>query len=261
MRKGCGVFMCMLFTFIFSKIMAQEQQNFAGIKGGICIPNLTAHGAGDNPLNTGYSSRLGPDVAIFWEQAITSNFSILPSIEYSSQGGKKKGYQPFPFPKEYSGFFPPEEVPTYLYADFKNEIQLNYLIFNVLAKFNVHLGESSPFIVYAEVGPFGAYLISAKDVTSGTSLIYGDEQKQQPLISTTISFDNKMDVKSDVHKGNFGIAGDVGFAYNFSNSRIFIEAGGNYGLLNIQKDETTGKNQIGAVIIRMGYAFSLGPRY
>src|SRR5690349_22439073 len=168
MRKGCGVFMCMLFTFIFSKNMAQEQQNFAGIKGGIAIPNLTARGAGDNPLNTGYSSRLGPDVAIFWEKAMTSNFSILPSIEYSSQGGKKKGFQPFPFPKEYSGFFPPGQVPTYLYADFKNEIRLSYIMLNVQAKFNWQLGVASHFILYAEVGPFGAYLISAKDVASGS---------------------------------------------------------------------------------------------
>ena len=259
MRKRCGIFMCALFALFFSKGIAQ--QHFVGIKGGISIPNLTARGAADNPLNTGYSSRLGPDAAIFWEQTITNNFSILPSIEYSSQGGKKQGYQPFPFPQEYAGFFPPGQVPTYLYADFKNEIQLNYLILNVLAKFNWHLGESSPCMLYAEAGPFGAYLLSAKDVTSGSSLIYADEEKQQVLISSPISFDNKMDVKSDVHKGNLGIAGDIGFAYNFSGSRIFIEAGGNYGLLNIQKDETNGKNQIGAVIARVGYSFNLGSRH
>ena len=131
---------------------------------------------------------------------------------------------------------------------------------NVLAKFNWHLGEFSPFMLYAEAGPFSAYLLSAKDVTSGSSLIYADEQKQEPLISTAINFDNKMDIKSDVHKGNFGIAGDIGFAYNFSNSRVFIEAGGNYGLLNIQKDAANGKNQIGAVIARVGYSFRIGSR-
>jgi hypothetical protein len=118
----------MLFTFLILKCAAQEQQNFIGLKAGIAIPNLVSRGSGDNPLNRGYSSRLGPDVAIFWEQAITGNFSILPSIEYSSQGGKKEGFQPFQFLPEYSGFFPPGQVPTYLYADFKNDIQLNYII-------------------------------------------------------------------------------------------------------------------------------------
>src|SRR3954454_14620607 len=171
MRKGTVGFLYVLFSFIVFDCIGQEQQNFAGIKGGISIPNLTARGAGDNPLNTGYSSRLGPDAAIFWDQAITSNFSILQSIEYSSQGGKKQGYQPFPFPKEYAGFFPPGEVPTYLYANINNEIQLNYLILNVLAKYNWHLGESSPLMLYAEAGPFGAYLLSANVVTSGSSII------------------------------------------------------------------------------------------
>ena len=257
MRKSKGIFIYALVTFFILKCTAQEPQNLIGIKGGIAIPNLTARGAGDNPLNTGYSSRLGPDVAIFWERAITSNFSILSSLEYSSQGGKKEGFQPFPFPPEYSGFFPPGQVPTYLYADFKNDIQLDYIMLNVLAKFNWHLGEASPFMLYAEAGLFGAYLVSAKDVASGTGIVYLDEQKLKPLITNPIAFDTKIDLKSEVHKGNFGIAGNVGFAYNFSKSRIFIEAGGNYGLLNIQKDPANGKNQIGAVIGRVGYAYSL----
>src|SRR4051794_30958681 len=180
MGKSRGILIYMLFTFIIFKCGAQGQKNFLGIKGGIAIPNLTANGAGDNPLNTGYSSRLGPDVAVFWEQAITDNFSILPSIEYASQGGKKAGFQPFPLPPEYSGFFPPGQVSAYLYADFKNEIQLDYILLNVLAKLNWHLGKASPFMLYTEVGPFGAYLVSAKDVATGSGIVYLDEQKEKP---------------------------------------------------------------------------------
>lgn len=264
MRKRHYLLMCVFYISITSKSIAQDLRNWAGIKGGISVPNLTARGAGDNPLNTGYRSRLGPDVVIFWEQAITNSFSIMPGIEYVSEGGKRNGFQAFPFPTEYSAvytqLFPSTPVPAYLYADFKNEIKLDYLMLSVLAKFNWHLGESSPCILYAEVGPFGAYMLSAKDITSGNSVIYADEQKQLPLITIPISFDNKMDIKDNAHKGNFGIAGDVGFAYNFTNSRIFIEAGGNYGLLNIQKDAANGKNQIGAVVARLGYAISIGAR-
>jgi len=261
MRKGFSPVIGMLFILAVFKSHAQEPQSYLGIKGGICIPNLTVPGAGDNPINTGYSSRLGPDAAIFWEQAITSGFSVVPGIEYSSEGGRKTGFQPFPFPQEYAGFFPPGGVPTYLYARFSNEIKLSYLMLNVLARFNWHLGESSPFILYAEGGPFGAYLISAKDVTGGSSIVYKDEQMQQPLIAGAISFDSTMDIKDQAHKGNVGITGDVGLAYNFLNSKIFIEAGGNYGLLNIQKDPANGKNGIGALVGRIGYAFSFSKRY
>ena len=48
---------------------------------------------------------------------------------------------------------------------------------------------------------------------------------------------------------------DAGFAMNFSRSKIFIEGGGNYGFVNIQKDSENGKNKIGAGFIRIGYAF------
>ena len=99
MRKRIVVIMCALFSFTVFKCIAQEKQNFVGIKGGISIPNLTAHGSGNNPLNTGYSSRLGPNAAIFWEQAITRNFSILSGIEYSSQRRKETRVSAISFSK------------------------------------------------------------------------------------------------------------------------------------------------------------------
>ena len=259
MRKYYCFLVGLFFTFSIFNSHAQNLQNYVGIKGGISIPNLTA--PGNNPINAGFSSILGPDAAIFWEKGISKNFSIVPGIEYSSEGGKRNGYQAFPFPTEYAGFFPPNEVPKYLYANFNNEVKLDYLMLNVLAKFNWYTGGSSPLMVYAEVGPFAGYLLTAKNVTSGSSIVYKDAQMQQPLIATPIPFGNKMDIKDQAHKGNVGITGDVGLAYNFSNSRVFVEAGGNYGLLNIQKDPANGKNQIGAIVARIGYAFSFGSRH
>ena len=62
--------------FILVNILSVEvahAQNFTlGLRGGISIPNLTAGGAEKNPLNTGYSSRLGPDF-LFLE-----NIKFLP---------------------------------------------------------------------------------------------------------------------------------------------------------------------------------------
>ncbi len=61
-----------------------------------------------------------------------------------------------------------------------------------------------------------------------------------------------------MHKGNFGIEGDLGFALKAGSSKIFVEGGGNYGFLNIQKGTENGKNHIGAATVRLGYAIDFG---
>lgn len=78
---------------------------------------------------------------------------------------------------------------------------------------------------------------------------------QRPLTQSPQSFDNKEDIKSDLRKGNFGIEGDLGIALSVSSGKLFLEAGGNYGFLNIQKGTQNGKNQTGAASIRVGYAY------
>ena len=60
------------FYLLFSGQMflcfAVNAQNFAlGIRGGISIPDLTAGTGNQNPLNTGYGSRSGPDAGVFAE--------------------------------------------------------------------------------------------------------------------------------------------------------------------------------------------------
>ena len=81
-----------LFFTIFIAPDASAQWE-SGVCGGISIPNLTAPGSENNPLNTGYSSRLGPDFGVFAERHIMGKFSLEARIEYSSQGGKKDGLQ------------------------------------------------------------------------------------------------------------------------------------------------------------------------
>jgi hypothetical protein len=46
-------------------------------------------------------------------------------------------------------------------------------------------------------------------------------------------------------------------AYKIKKSYIFIEGGGNYGFLNIQKGTANGKNETGAGTVAVGYAFWL----
>lgn len=235
-----------------------EAQNFSlGVRSGLSIPNLTASGSETNPLNTGYKSRLGPDEAVFGEYHISSLFSIEAMLEYSSQGGKKSGMQAFPTPPQMAPMFP-DGAPTYLYADFKSEAKLNYLLVPILAKFGWNLSSHSPVRVYLNAGPFAGFLLSAHQVTSGSSMIYLDEKAQQPASQSPQSFDANNDIKNQLNTFNFGVSGNVGFAYNFAKSNIFIEGGGNYGFLNIQKGTANGKNHTGAGTVALGYAYTFG---
>lgn len=245
--------------FEFLKVNAQEVA--LGLRGGISIPNLSAGSGNENPLNTGYSSRSGPDAGIFAEFTFSKLFSLEPMIEYSSQGGKKDGLQAFPTPASIAAAYPAGYAPTYLYANYNSTAKLNYLMLPVLAKFGFTFG-SSPFRVYIGAGPFLGYLLSAKQVTSGTSDFYTDpagtmpfETQQGPLPAQ--SFNNTQDIKDQLHKFDIGIEGNIGLAYKLKKSYIFIEGGGNYGFLNIQQGTANGKNDTGAGTAFIGYAFLL----
>ena len=244
--------------FLLPTDLLQAQNFILGARGGISIPNLTAGGSKSNPLNTGYSSRSGPDLALTGEVQISQRFSVEAMIEYSSQGGKKNGFQALTVPDEFIPMFPPGQVPPYLYADYKSEAKLNYLLVPVLAKFSWKLGPQSPIKVYLDAGPFAGYLLSARQVTSGSSIIYADSQKQMPLTPTPQSFNKDMDIADQLNKFNFGVSGNIGVGYHFSSSNIYIEGGGNYGFLNIQKGDKNGKNNTGAGTVVIGYGYLLG---
>lgn len=248
-----------LFSFILTVFIlhSSAQKITLGVRGGISIPNLSAGGSMNNPLNTGYSSRLGPDVAAFLKCRISNNFSLEPMLEYSAQGGKKDGLQALPTPPELAPFFQPNPAPPYLYANFNSVAKMNYLLVPLLARFDWPLAKKSPFSFYAAAGPFAGILLNAKQVTSGSSLFYLDEAGTQPLTQEPNSFDNTTDIKNDLHKGNFGLCANIGFSYSFGYNAIFVEAGGNYGFSNIQKGTANGKNQTGAAVIGIGYSYSL----
>jgi Outer membrane protein beta-barrel domain len=254
-----SIFKLILLLLMYFPFSSSFAQNFTlGVRGGISIPNLSSGGSSENPLNTGYSSRLGPDFGIFGELTISHGFSLQPMIEYSSQGGKKDGLQAFPIPDAYAAYFPPGMAPTYLYANFKSEAKLNYLMIPVLAKFGWNLKPLSPFRIYIDAGPFVGFLLSAKQVTSGSSNIYADSGGQQSLTQDAQSFDATEDIKDQLNTTNFGAEGNVGINYLFGKSNLFLEGGFNYGFLNIQKGTANGKNNTGAATVSLGYAYWLG---
>jgi hypothetical protein len=229
-------------------------QNIAlGLRGGLSIPNLTA-GGNKNPLNTGYKSRLGPEAAIFAEFKFSSRCSIQPMIEYSSQGGKKNGFQAFPTPDAMAAVFPPGQAPLYLYANYKSEAKLDYLMLPILAKFGWDV-KKTPFRAYINVGPFLGYLVSAKQITSGQSQFFIDPAGTQALPVGIQSFDNTENIRNQLHKVNVGIQGSLGLIYKIGQGNLFIEGGGNYGFLNIQKGTANGKNNTGAATAAIGYSY------
>jgi len=248
--------MTRLTVFFFMMMVSAHthaQQWSLGVRGGLSIPNLSAGGSSSsNPLNTGYKSRLGPDLGVFAECKVSQVFSIQPMIEYSSQGGKKDGLQGFPV-GAFAQEFPQGMAPTYLYANFKSEAKLNYLMIPILAKFGWDFNAGSPFRFYVDAGPFVGFNVAAKQVTTGSSNIYLDAAGTQPLPTGTVSFDTTQDIKSQINTVNFGLEANAGFTYKFSHSNLFIEGGFNYGFLNIQKGTANGKNNTGAGTVSVGY--------
>ncbi len=70
--------------------------------------------------------------------------------------------------------------------------------------------------------------------------------------------DNTENITDDIKSFNFGFIASVGFSYQLSERhRIFIEGGGNYGFLKIQKSAENGENRIGAGTVMVGYSFKL----
>jgi hypothetical protein len=254
-RKSFSQFFYLL-LFIFSYNFCSPQNISIGIKGGISIPNLQA--SGSNPVSKGWSSRLGPYAGAIAELNITKQFSLQAELNYSSQGGKKNGTQAIPT-SDFAQYLPDTiAIPPYVYAKYKGDVILNYIELPVIAKINFPISSMISFFVNA--GPYAGYLVKAKTVTSGSSKIYFDENLSQsiPLFPDPISFDQNADIKSELKKFNFGIQGGIGFNFKISdNSKIMITAGGNYGLIKLQKDKANGENNTGAATLTVGYLAAL----
>jgi hypothetical protein len=254
------------FCCIFSS-HAQSVKYFAGLKSGFGIPNLTA-GSKTTPLSEGYSSRLGFYGGLVAEVHPNDRFGLRAEINYSSQGGQRAGLQALPVPPELEPLWQALPVfgvtpDNYMYADIKSVAILNYLEIPVLAKFTFNLSPGIHF--YLQAGPYLGILLNAKDVTSGTSLMYIDKdgtltldailaQVNYPGIGPQ-SFDNTQDITSDVHRLNAGGQGTAGFEMDMGTGKLFLEGGGNYGFISIQKDEANGTNNTGAGTVTLGYLF------
>ena len=191
-------------------------------------------------------------------------------------------------------------TPDYLYANAKRNAKMDYLMLPVLAKFGWNFTKDSPWRVYVSAGPYIGLLLNAKNVVSIDGSVYADKAGN-PLIPTSAITDaipssimqmipqdmlplltggadeasqslstamasnlsGTQDIKNQLHTFNWGLEGNIGLQYQINqHNRVFLEAGGNYGLMNIQKSTgngqyLNGKNHIGAATAMIGYGYTL----
>jgi hypothetical protein len=127
----------------------------------------------------------------------------------------------------------------------------------VLLKYTISLDNAAHWKLYLDGGLFGALLITAKASASGSSKVYLDKEETKPLGSVVVSFDSTGDIKNQLHKGNFGVGGNIGILYQMNSTAAFIEGGGNYGFIDLQKNSQNGINHTGALIFRIGVFVNL----
>ena len=236
-----------LFFIVNTTVLAQSWQT--GIKGGLSLPNLSSAG-GASDVSRGYKTISGPDLAIFTGYSWSEKFSLEADLEWSTQGGRKSGLQTIPAIPDLAQFFPPGT--QYLYANFTSTVRLQYLMLPLMIKYTVDLGRSDKWKIYVDGGVYGGLLITANASASGSSKVYLDKEQTQPLGSVTVNFDSVGNIRNQLHKGNFGIEGNLGLLCQMGSMAVFIEAGGNYGFIDLQKNSQNGINHTGALVFRMG---------
>jgi hypothetical protein len=237
--------------FIFCSAAA-EAQIYTGAKGGISIPNLK----GNNEQSKGYTSRKGAYGGLLANFTLTRFYSLQTEINFSPQGGQRKGLQPVPADKLGNITLPPG---TTLYANFNTNTIINYIEVPVLLQYN--WGNRLKYHIL--LGPYISFRTESKTKTSGSSLLYLDENGTIPLQFNgnnlpPVSFDDNTDVKNEIKKINAGAQGGVALSYNAGPGYVFIEGRFIRGLINVQTHtKENGKNQTGSVIAAIGYSLKI----
>jgi len=273
-----------------------------GVRGGINLSNMMPVGEA-TPLNDGFSMRTAPNWGIFTELQVNPTVSFRLGIEYSGLGGKKDGTQAFPTQRlvtdiagglgmigmllpdvmgEVMGFMNAWSAANpFYYTNVKNTVKFDYIKIPLLAQFGTNIG-TSPWRVYANAGPFVSFILSANQVSSGTSRLYTSASQEHTLwsiveeaipipgVSDIIStvFPNikatlndpvtfgTTDITGEMRSANFGVSGNLGIRYQHNRHNFFLETGGSYGLLRVQQNDNGG-NRLGALSVVLGYSFSL----
>lgn len=247
-RRAAPALAVMLVILLAGGGAAFANQLWVGFHGGPSVPDLKG---GTNEVSQGYTSRFGPYFGVFADYMMRPNLSVRGEINYSSEGGKRNGMQPItPDPAL------PVPPGTTVYASFNNEAIIDYLEIPVLTKLD--WGQTIRFFI--DAGPYVGFLVRAKTVTRGSSLLYQDKAGTK-LPYPAQSFDADTNIRQDVNSTNIGAAGGLGVEMPYGPGDLVIDAHFSYGFTNIQKDtELNGKNNTGSLAFTVGYSFPFGGR-
>jgi hypothetical protein len=243
--------------FIQQSVSGQRFPSHIGIKGGMNASTLAANTS--NIITSNYNHRTAPDFEIFIETKISKYLTFQSAgLEYSSQGAKREGYQPFRTTDKYSQYFTSGQVPKDLYANFDKELKLNYVFLTSVFRVSTNAERKRMVRPFIGAGFYTGYLLSAKEILKGSSVVYKDSQQAQPLSSSAENFNENRSIKKELHKLNVGLNGSIGLTVDIEKFRIYLEGGGNYGLININKDVEEGKNFIKSISGRIGFSYNIG---
>jgi hypothetical protein len=229
-----------------------------GAHGGLSIPNI--RGNQTDIFSRDFKSRQGPFFGIFIETKLDPHFSLVAELNYTSQGGLRKGLQPITMDLPPGLLIPPG---TILYANFRNETILDYLEVPVMGRLT--FGTKLRYFVNA--GPYVGILLRARAMTKGTSALYLDEAGTMPIIippdtqPLEVDLGANTNVKDSLKSTNIGLTGGGGLMYPLGPGDLILEAHFQLGLTVIQKDiETSGTSRTGAVVVSLGYSFPLSAK-
>lgn len=234
---------------------------YAGIKGGLSVPNLKS-GSTENDWNKDYESRQGPYFALVAQYRLSKYFYFQPELAYAAEGGRRDNIQPMSIPQQYLAQFQQafHTSKDYLYANLRNVSRLNYLQLPLLIKFEHPIAFKGHLQAFVQAGPYLGYLLVSKQVVNSSDLhVYVNDDGTGEIPPTLVhqffgsSIDTVIQAKDQLHSWNIGIQGGVGLAWISGNHKIFVEGGGNYGFVPVQKADEHGKNDIGAATILIGY--------
>ncbi|MBE0652011.1 MAG: PorT family protein [Bacteroidales bacterium] len=256
MKRIKLIIMLFLATATVTSFAQSSSSKFTlGIFGGLNIPRLS--GGGNNELSRDYTSRSGEAFGFTSNLDLGANFSLRTDLLYSSEGGKRNGFQAI----DATSMNPLAPAGTYFYADFKSQSILNYLELPVMLKYSIPIKYSN---FYIDFGPYLGYLISASQKTSGSSIVYADRAKTTPITINpqtgepyAVSFNATNDVTSSINTLNVGITGGIGYAQHIGKDQLVLDIRGAYGLNYVQKSSADGTSHTGNLLISLGYAVPL----
>lgn len=245
--------------------LVQKGDVWLGIKGGLSIPNLQA-GESKNAWNKNYKSIVRAYFSVFGEYQFNQHFSLQAEIAYAAQGGKRTDIQPFGIPEEYVSLFQQafNTSNDYVFANLNSTSHINFLQVPILLKYSYPIALKKRLSIYGLIGPYVGYMLSAQQIVQSPELrVFVSEDEATEIAPNLVhgffgsSIDTTINSYPELNHFNLGIQGGIGFSYQLKHGKLFIEGGGNYGFLYLQKGNEHGKNNIGAGTVLVGYSLNL----